>query len=108
MLFCYTFLIMNTHMISVDVSNQPELTRLIAEIEQSKTPRKLTKGKKTVAILMPVTTTPSLVKRRKKTQADYDAFYAAAGSWKDVDTDKLLENIYEDRRRTNEDTSVKL
>ncbi len=40
--------------------------------------------------------------------ADYEAFRSAAGGWKDVDTDRLLNDIYADRRRTNNSTSVKL
>ena len=43
----------------------------------------------------------SRVSRRVKTEADYEAFRAAAGSWKDVDTDRLIEDIYESRRRSS-------
>ena len=32
-------------------------------------------------------------KKRVRTEADYQAFLAAAGSWKDVDTGKLLHDI---------------
>jgi hypothetical protein len=39
--------------------------------------------------------------RKAKTKADYEAFKRAAGSWSDVDTDTLIKNIYEDRRRSN-------
>jgi hypothetical protein len=31
----------------------------------------------------------------------YEAFRSAAGSWADVDTDKLIEGIYAMRRRSN-------
>jgi hypothetical protein len=37
-------------------------------------------------------------RRREKTEADYEAFRSAAGGWKDVDTDKLIEDVYADRR----------
>jgi len=38
-------------------------------------------------------------RRRGKTKADYEAFRASAGGWKDlVDTDKLIGDIYESRR----------
>lgn len=33
----------------------------------------------------------------QKTEEDYQAFLAAAGSWKDVDTDRLIADIYESR-----------
>lgn len=34
----------------------------------------------------------------QKTAEDYEAFLSAAGSWKDVDTDRLLKDIYASRR----------
>jgi len=38
----------------------------------------------------------------KKTKTDYEAFLSAAGSWKGlVDPDKLIEDIYESRRRSS-------
>jgi len=40
-------------------------------------------------------------KKREKTQADYEAFKSAAGGWKDIDTDKLIADIYVSRRRSN-------
>jgi hypothetical protein len=36
-----------------------------------------------------------------KTKEDYEAFKSAAGDWKDVDTDRLLADIYADRRASN-------
>ncbi|MBI3942654.1 MAG: hypothetical protein HY326_06525 [Chloroflexi bacterium] len=38
------------------------------------------------------------LRRRQKTEADYEAFRSSAGGWKDVDTDKLIEDIYANRR----------
>lgn len=40
-------------------------------------------------------------RRKKPTLEDYEAFRSAAGSWADVDTDKLIEDIYAMRRRSN-------
>ena len=40
----------------------------------------------------------SLTPRPTPSAAAYAAFQAAAGSWADVDTDKLLADIYESRR----------
>lgn len=34
---------------------------------------------------------------RKKSKADIASFLASAGGWKDVDTDRLKEDIYESR-----------
>ena len=40
-------------------------------------------------------------KHRVHTEADHQAFLSSAGGWKDVDTDKLLENIYESRKASS-------
>ncbi len=44
---------------------------------------------------------PVRSRRGKPTAAHYEAFRQAAGSWADVDTDKLIEDIYATRRRSN-------
>jgi hypothetical protein len=48
---------------------------------------------------MPV---PRKVTRRRKgkTEKDLKVFRSAAGSWEDVDTDKLLADIHETRRHS--------
>ena len=40
-------------------------------------------------------------RRKKPTPEDSEAFRSAAGSWADVDTDKLIEDNYAMRRRSN-------
>jgi hypothetical protein len=92
----------------IDISNMPDLVRIAEEVEATKKPLKLTRDRKTVAILMPVATAETPRKKRAKTKADYEAFRAAFGSWKDVDTEALLKNIHADRRRTNTRPPVKL
>jgi len=93
-----------TNTTPIDITSFPELARIVAEVEATRTPRKLVLHNKPVAVISPV----AAKKQREKTKADYEAFRAAAGSWKDVDTDALLTDIYEDRRRTNNRTPVKL
>jgi hypothetical protein len=95
-------------MTAIDISNNPELIRLAEEVAATKKPRKLTRDSKTVAILMPAGTAVKPKKKGEKTQADYEAFRSAAGSWNDVDTDTFLKHIYADRRRTNTRLPVKL
>ena len=52
------------------------------------------------AILKPVV--PAFRPRPGKSAADYEAFLASAGGWRGlVDTDKLIANIYESRRRSS-------
>jgi hypothetical protein len=82
----------------IDISNIPDLLRITKEVEISKKPLKLTRDRKTVAILMPVSTADTPRKKPRKTRSDYEAFLASAGSWKDVDTDTLIKNIYEGRK----------
>src|SRR5438876_9119829 len=84
---------------AIDISNMPELARIAEEVEATKTPRELKRENKTVAVIMPAPKATAK-KKRGKTEADYEAF-KAAGSWKDVDTDKLLKDIYAARRGTN-------
>ena len=87
----------------------PDLVRIAEEVEATKTPRKLMRDNKPVAVISPVEkATGKAQKGTSKSKADYEAFRAAFGSWRDVDTESLLSNIYADRRRTNTRPSAKL
>lgn len=79
----------------IDISDMPDLARLAEEVQASGQPRVLARGDDRLAMLIPV---PKRRGRRQKTAADYEAFRSSAGSWKDVDTDRLLRDIYESRR----------
>jgi hypothetical protein len=81
-----------------EIGDLPDLVRLAEEVHDTGEPRLLRRAGEDLALLTPVLPAVKSRRGRKKTQADYDAFRAAAGSWKDVDTDKLLEEIYESRR----------
>src|SRR5947199_9181243 len=98
---------MTQHATPIDISHNPELLRIVEEVETTKIPRELKRENKTVAVIMPAKKVPPK-KKREKTKADYEAFLSAAGGWKDVDTETLLKHIYEDRRRTNSRPPVKL
>ena len=80
----------------VDITAYPELLRLVEEVRESNEPRMLTRDHEIVAILMPAGPSRRRAKRRPggKTEADYEAFLSAFGGWKDVDTDRLIEDIY--------------
>src|SRR5438874_6472506 len=97
-----------THPTPLDITNIPELVRIAEEVEATKTPRELRRENKPVALITPVTGAKKAKKQKTKTKADYEAFKSAAGGWKDVDTERLLKDIYEDRRRTNSRPPVKL
>ena len=99
---------MTTNPTPIDISNNPELLRLAEEVEATKTPRKLTRQNKIVALLMPAISKQTPRKTRGKTKADYEAFRSVAGGWKDVDTDQLMTDLYADRRRSNNRSPIKL
>jgi hypothetical protein len=82
----------------IDISDNPEILRIVEEVRASNEPRVLRRNREDVAIVLPAKRARTRRSARGKTTADYDAFRAAAGSWKDVDTDKLITDIYESRR----------
>jgi hypothetical protein len=78
------------HIKSIDIGDAPELLRLAEEVHRSG---------EDLALVVPVPRSTLRRRRsREKTEADYEAFRSAAGGWKDLDTDKLIEDIYESRR----------
>lgn len=82
----------------IDIDDVSDLLSLAEEVRTTKEPRVLRRDSEDIAVLMPVTSPIRRKPKRKKTKADYAAFHSAAGGWKDVDTDTLIKNIYEDRR----------
>lgn len=85
---------------TIDISSVPELLRIVEEAREAREPRLLRRGREDLAILRPVKTA-SKRRKRTKTEADYAAFLSSAGSWKDVDTDRLIRDIYESRRMSS-------
>jgi hypothetical protein len=53
-------------------------------------------GSGELVALKPLTRVRS--RRRRKTRADYEAFLASAGGWKDVDVDLFLKENYKSRQ----------
>ena len=86
---------------TIDVSSIPELLRLAEEVRDTNEPRVLKRDSEDLAILMPASRRRRRRTPRPKTRADYEAFRSAAGSWKDVDTDRLIAEVYESRRRSS-------
>ncbi len=85
---------------AIEISNKPDILRIAEEVKMTKKPRLLKRNGETLAMLMPVGTAVK-AKKKAKTKADYEAFRAAAGGWKDIDTDKLVANIEATRKRSN-------
>jgi len=86
--------------ISIDVSHMPELLRIAEEVGASGEPRILKRDGEALAVLTPIGSRARLRRGRVKSKADMEAFHASAGAWKDVDTDRLVAEIYADRRRS--------
>ncbi len=72
------------------------LSRVFDRVVKDKETVMVEKEGRGLAILKPVSSGPR--RRRHKSSAAYKAFLAAAGSWKDVDTDQLIADIYASRR----------
>ncbi len=88
---------MASELAPIDISSMPDLARLADEVRSTKKSRVLRRNNEDVALLVPAT--PAKRRRAKAVSpADDAAFLASAGSWKDVDTDALLTDIYESRR----------
>lgn len=76
----------------------PELVRIAEEVEATKAPRELKRDNKPIALIMPIRQTNPRQKKRRKTEANYEAFKAAAGGWKGlINTEQLKKDIYESR-----------
>jgi hypothetical protein len=84
----------------IDIGDTPDLLQLAEEVHRSHQSRVLRHEGEDLAMIVPLPRKqPS--RRKKPTSEDYEAFRSAAGSWADVDTDKLIEDIYAMRRRSN-------
>jgi hypothetical protein len=79
----------------IDIRHAPPLAELVEEVRATGTPRHIVRDDEEVAILIPVR--PARRRGRTPSQADYEAFLASAGSWRDEDTDTFIEHIYESR-----------
>jgi hypothetical protein len=82
-----------------EVGELPDVLRLAEAVRESEKPLLLQRSGEAVAVVIPVALAEDFGLRGPITAEDIQAFRAAAGAWKDVDTDKLLEDIYESRGR---------
>jgi hypothetical protein len=81
----------------VDIDHVPELVRLAEEVRATNVPRVLRRGEEDLAVLVPVSR-PKPRRRRRPTEADYQAFLSSAGGWRDnVDVDQLKAGFAESR-----------
>ena len=85
-------------MTPIDIRNKPDLLRLVEEVKTTRTPRLLQKDRETLAVIMPVETSIKRAKARKYHPTAYEAIKATVGSWKDIDTDALIADLYRARQ----------
>jgi hypothetical protein len=84
--------------IDLNNSNVPDLADVAEEVHRTRQPRVIRRADEELAVIAPVRKKAARSPFKKKSQADIDAFLSAAGSWKDVDIDKLKADIAESRR----------
>ena len=73
----------------IDITNTPEVLRLAEEVARSGIPHVLKRDNKDLAVITPVSSTPTSRRRTPKTKADYEAFLSSFGSWKDFDSERF-------------------
>jgi len=81
---------------STDISDVPDILRLAEEVRRAGEPRVLRGDGEDLDMVVPMPR-PRKTRLKKPTAADYAAFRSAAGSWADIDTDTLIEDIYRAR-----------
>ena len=79
------------HPTPIDITNMPDLARIVEEVEATKKPRELRRDNKIVAMLTPP---PPSKKKETKATADYEASLAALGGWSDLNADELIATIH--------------
>ena len=88
---------MSSSLTPIDISNFPELVRIAEEVNNTKKSRVLTVSRRTLAVLIPVGTAVKPEKKPSPTKADYEASLATLGSWRDLDPDALIADVYRAR-----------
>jgi hypothetical protein len=91
---------MTKELTPIDVTRVPDLLRIAEEVRATGEPRVLRRDSEDLAVVSPIVPKAKRRVRRVPTKADWDAFRSSAGGWSDLDTDQLVEDIYESRRRS--------
>lgn len=86
----------------IELRSLPNVLRLADEVRTSDEPCVLALDGEAIAVLTPLPTT----KRRRAmphatSDTAFEAFRSAAGGWSEIDTDRLLHDIYADRDCAN-------
>ncbi len=77
-----------------DISNEPELLRIVEEVRRADEPRLLRRNNEDLAILMPAKPTSKRKPKGIKRKEDFDAFRSAFGGWRGiVDADAVKKDL---------------
>lgn len=91
----------------IDISNNPDLLLIVEEIRQRNTSAVLRNGTEDVAVVTLIADGARQKRtKRKKTEADHDAFVQAAGSWKGLIDAEAFKAYISERRKTKNRPSV--
>ncbi|MHB8578183.1 MAG: hypothetical protein ACYDCQ_22965 [Dehalococcoidia bacterium] len=90
---------MATRTRQIEIESVDDWRKLIEEVAAGETDYTLVRDGVAVAELRPPQR-PAGIPRRELTATAMEAFLSTAGSWKDVDADRLLRDIYADRDRS--------
>jgi hypothetical protein len=81
----------------IDVEDHPDLICLVDDLRNPDGEVVIRQHGEEIAVVIPIRGHVPKRARRVITDEDRAAFRAAFGAWKDVDTDRLLKDIYADR-----------
>ena len=81
----------------VDVEDHPDLLSLVDDIRNVDEELVIRQRGEEIAVVIPIREHAPKPAPRGITDEDREALRSAFGSWKDVDTDRLLADIYADR-----------
>lgn len=82
----------------IDISQSPELQKLVDELRETGRSVLLRQGTESVAVITPLEPTDAYP-WQQRTEEDYAAFRSAAGSWKGhIDVEQFLRDNEESRR----------
>lgn len=85
----------------IDVTEWPDLLGIAEQVNETGEACALQRNGEVIAVVVPPGAAGAALGARAKTKEDWDAFARSFGGWKGlVDTDKLIEDIYESRRRS--------
>lgn len=83
----------------IDIDGMPEVVRVATRARETGEPCLLRQEGEVVAVLLPLALADALGIERPFTDEEIAASQSAAGGWAEVDTDKLIEEIYARRGR---------